>query len=103
MEHPLPPYHFRQDPECPYCRQVLIPAATWFIDGTAFCVACANSIDGMVIMQILRTQSDPSTGAIWTVNRGLFYFVPRPDLPPDVAVHLIRETLLEQREENVHS
>lgn len=91
MSNGLLPPGSHTDPECPICRQVLILTATWYINGTAFCIGCANSTEGPVVDRVLQTQQDQKMTGYWTMNRGLHYFVPPSHAPKGIAAHWIRE------------
>lgn len=85
------PYFFtiQRDPECPFCRQLLIPVATTFVDGAAFCHSCADVLGPLRIARILATQYDEATRAFWTNSRGLRFFTPHGFVPPKLAADLM--------------
>ena len=85
------PYFFtmRRDPECPYCRQTLLPVATDFVDATAFCHTCSEVLDHRTIRQILATQEDDLTKGAWSTSRGLLWFTPHTFMPNNYAAHFL--------------
>lgn len=89
MIWPVTPDHHTPAPECPICRDVLIPSCTWYLDGTAFCQGCADRIDGPTLIDVIRTQHHQAMLKHWTVSHGLNYWVPRPGCYAQMAAHLI--------------
>lgn len=85
------PYNFlmSREPECPYCRRVLLPVATMFNHGTAFCQACYDLLHVDVVSQIIATQDNQTLGGLWTNTRGLYFFTPHGLIALKSAAHLI--------------
>lgn len=81
----------RQEPQCPYCRDTLLPEATAFIRGTAFCQSCHDIITDDILNKILATRTDPSVYHGWIESRGLSWFVAPPQFPRRMAAHLLRD------------
>jgi hypothetical protein len=85
------PYFFslRRDPECPYCRQTLLPVSVAWLHATAFCQKCVDTIDPRTAIQIVATQQDPLTWGCWSVSRGLLFFTPHAFIPNNYAAHFL--------------
>lgn len=85
------PYFFimKRDPECPYCRQILLPPSVRFIDATAFCQNCADLLDVRTVRQIISTQYDDLTKGAWSYARGLLWFTPHACFPSNYAAHFL--------------
>jgi len=85
------PYFFslRRDPECPYCRQTLLPVSVAWVHATAFCQKCVDVIDPRTAIQIVATQQDPLTKGCWSVSRGLLFFTPHAFIPNNYAAHFL--------------
>ena len=89
MSGNLPPHRFDVDPQCPLCRDVLLPVATWFREGIAFCKTCYDCVDDSVVTSIALTRSVESGSSPWLYYRGLSYFCPQPHLSRRTGAHLL--------------
>lgn len=103
MPNPITPGHNVGDPQCPYCRHILIPRCTWYIANTAFCKECSDTLDGPTVLAIIQTQEHPRIVCSWSCWHGLIYFVPRPGLLTNVAAHLQPAALGDRDPANVLS
>lgn len=95
------PYNFimRREPECPICRRILLPVATIFADGTAFCQSCFDNIGPDFISQVIASQNHESLIGQWTTTRGLRFFTPHGFIPTNIACHLLPLVLNPERPE----
>lgn len=97
------PTRFHTEPECPLCREFLIPPATWYVDNTAFCVGCANTVEGPILIEVIRTQQRAEMRGSWSIRQGLYYFTPASHVPRHVAAHLALLSMLARNPKDVIS
>jgi len=90
------------DPECPCCRQLLLPAATEFIAGTAFCTSCAQVAESWIVKQILDTQEMMAIRGFWSISQGIRFFTPARYAPRSAAAHLLPGLLRDRTEDQAN-
>ena len=98
---PLRSQRFKSTPQCPICRFDLLPVTTEFVEGIAFCTACADSAEPQWVLDVMTSRSDRRFAGCWELNRGLLYFTPQSNLPSDEAVPMLMKTLYPKPCENV--
>lgn len=81
-----------RDPECPICRERLLPDSVKFSGGIAYCRNCIETTPTEIVVISMKRALDPQLRQHWSASHGLQFFTPKSTFPPRTAAHLLDET-----------
>jgi len=80
-----------REPECPICRDRLLPDSVTFYNSIALCRSCLQATPQAVMYAAIQSARRIELHDHWSCSHGLSFFTPKITARRNVAAHLLGE------------